>query len=161
MMKCITICQPYAELIMRGDKRVENRTWPCVLAGLRPSLDKPVEMLIHAGKSRNWLTLGPSGTRDEVYRIDVADMPFGAIQGVASLVGCYSIEAMERYADTAKYLPPQMQWLPDHPHTIGPWCWVLQDARRFSKPIPYRGAQGVFDVPAEVVAEAMQEASPR
>ncbi len=44
-MKALTICQPYAELIMRGVKRVENRTWATRYKGA---------LLIHAGKSREW-----------------------------------------------------------------------------------------------------------
>ena len=45
-MKAITICQPYAELILLGQKRVENRVW-------KPDYFGP--LLIHAGKSRTWL----------------------------------------------------------------------------------------------------------
>lgn len=36
-MKCLTVCQPYASLIMLPDdddraKRCENRTWQCIPA---------------------------------------------------------------------------------------------------------------------------------
>jgi hypothetical protein len=44
--KALTICQPYAELIARGEKVIENRTWPTSYRG---------PLLIHAGKSREWL----------------------------------------------------------------------------------------------------------
>ena len=48
-MQALTICQPYAELILRGAKLVENRTWwpPVQLIGQR--------FAIHSGKSRKWL----------------------------------------------------------------------------------------------------------
>jgi hypothetical protein len=46
-VKALTICQPYAELIARGQKRVENREWPTRYRG---------PLLIHAGKSREWLS---------------------------------------------------------------------------------------------------------
>jgi hypothetical protein len=48
-MKALTICQPYAHLIVRGEKRVENRTWPTRYTG---------PLAIHAGKSRQWLSPG-------------------------------------------------------------------------------------------------------
>lgn len=70
-MKALTICQPYAELIARGDKPIENRTWPTHYRG---------PLLIHAGKSRAWL----DGDEDRVYQIDVAAIPFG---------GDYSLDA--------------------------------------------------------------------
>ena len=41
-MKAITISQPWAHLIVRGEKRVENRTWPTEHRG---------PLAIHAGKS--------------------------------------------------------------------------------------------------------------
>ena len=47
-MKVITICQPYAELILLGEKRVENRTWPTNYRGT---------IGIHAGKSKAWHSL--------------------------------------------------------------------------------------------------------
>jgi hypothetical protein len=35
-MKVLTICQPYAELIARGDKRIENRKRDQIVAMLKP-----------------------------------------------------------------------------------------------------------------------------
>ncbi len=84
-------------------------------------------LLIHAGKSQSMLM--PE---------DVGDprLVFGAIVAVAELVDC------RRYAD----LPAAMR---AHEHAHGPWCWVLDHVQPV-EPMPYRGAQGLFDVDASV-----------
>ena len=135
-MKALTICQPYASLIVRGQKRIENRTWPTMYRGL---------LYIHAGKSRQWLS-DPSG-RDphpaDNYGIPLAQMPFGAVVAIANLVNCVTIESIlaGRYDDI-------YPWAKDHEHAEGPWCWIL-DAVSPIGPWPWRGAQGLFDIDTE------------
>ena len=155
-MKALTIAQPYAHLIVLPDeddraKRVENRKWPTNYRG---------PLLIHAGKSREWLELDEDETRDEEYDIPLADMVFGAIVGVANLVGCVELGVVEIGTRRRKIVPDWAQrhwpWLAAHPHTEGPFCWVLTECRRFAEPIPYRGAQGLFDVPKEIVREVLE-----
>lgn len=132
-MKAITICQPYAELIVRGQKRVENRSWRTHYRGW---------LAIHAGKSREWLRLGPNGVRDLNYDLHVQNLAFGAVVGVARLVDCLAIEAIDRGDHDRQY-----PWLRDHVHTEGPWCWVLSDVRRLDQRLPWKGKQGFFEVP--------------
>jgi hypothetical protein len=54
-MKCLTICQPHAWGIVHGTKRIENRRW---YTGYRGPL------LIHAGKSKDWLGLWEDDVAD-------------------------------------------------------------------------------------------------
>jgi activating signal cointegrator 1 len=146
-MKCLTICQPYAELILRGEKRVENRRWPTAHRG---------PLLIHAGKSREYLELDWYGLQDETYDIPLAEMDFGAIVGVCQVLGCVQVTpGLDAETRAALETWP---WLATHEHTEGPWCWVLERAYRFSRPIPYRGQQGLFEVPAGVAALGLSEA---
>ena len=71
-MKALTICQPYATLIVRGEKLVENREWPTRYRG---------RLLIHAGKSRQWLD-----DEDEAEFAELGDpLVFGAVVGEARL----------------------------------------------------------------------------
>lgn len=99
-MKALTICQPYAELIARGLKPIENRTWPTRYRG---------QLLIHAGKSREWMDDGDT----DVY----PDMVFGAIIAIAELIHCVRLE----------HLPPKLS---GHEHANGPWCWILAHVQR-------------------------------
>lgn len=131
-MKAITICQPYATLIARGLKRIENRTWPTMYRG---------PIYIHAGKSRQWLTDdGPNLDPRENYGIPLAQMPFGAVVAVAKLANCVKVEAIRagRYDDI-------YPWAKDHEHAEGPWCWILENVSPIG-PWPWRGAQGLYDI---------------
>lgn len=119
-MKALTVCQPYAELIARGDKVIENRTWATNYRG---------PLAIHAGKSRAWLDDDDHPKAN--YGLDIASLPFGAIVAVADLRGCVRIED----------LPLEYR---GSEHANGPWCWVLRDIRRI-EPVPCRGAQGLWD----------------
>lgn len=150
-MRAITICQPYAELILRGDKKVENRKWPTTYRG---------PLLIHAGKSQEWLELDDSGTFDESYNIPLASMQFGAILGVVQIQGCIHGPAMCRPCrDFDPWVLEAWPWLANHEHAEGPYCWILEDAYRFSTPIAFRGHLGLFDVPAGLVAVGLSEAN--
>ena len=129
-MKALTICQPYAQLIVRGGKRVENREWATRYRG---------PLAIHAGKSREWLS-----TEEEVFFSDTLLDPliFGAVIGEAILVDCLHIDRVSCGQYDAKY-----PWLRGHKHTVGTWCWILSDVRRRTDPLPWKGAQGLWDIP--------------
>lgn len=77
-MKAITICQPYADEIVRGLKVLENRTWATSYRG-------PVA--IHAGRSR-WY-LDPAA--------DVSGLTFGAVVALARLADCRRVGELPRH----------------------------------------------------------------
>lgn len=136
-MKALTICQPYAALICLPDddgrhKRIENRTWPTPYRG---------PLAIHAGKSRDWISWDAQEVRDEEYDLTLAQMEFGAVVAIAKLANCVRVGAIHegKYDDI-------YPWAKSHQHAEGPWCWILQDVRPLAKPIPYRGAQGLFEI---------------
>lgn len=143
-MKALTICQPYAHLILAGDKRVENRNWPTRYRGA---------LAIHAGKSRNMLRLRENAflpgqqIYDETYGIDLEDMTFGAVIGFGSLVDCLHIDDIEAGSHDHTY-----PWLREHEHAEGPWCWVLANVEPRAEPAYCRGSLGLWDWTPEVPA---------
>lgn len=149
-MKALTIHQPYAHLIVTPaddlpdyavPKRVENRTWETTYRG---------DMLIHAGKSLksiNHVDWPDSyGMPPRLTHGDFPEFVFGAFVGVAELVDIVRYHPDKRPDDYRPY-----KWIARHFHARGPFCWVLGSVRRFSEPVPYKGRQGLFEVPAEVV----------
>jgi len=125
-VKALTICQPYAELIARGVKKVENRKWHTSYRG---------PLLIHAGKSLSWIC-------DDLmteHELTPDNMSFGAFVAVADLVACLPINDI-RPGRCGVFYP----WLADHDHAEGPWCWVLVNVRRLPRPIGATGAQGLW-----------------
>jgi hypothetical protein len=136
-VKALTICQPYAELIARGDKPIENRTWDTNYRGW---------LLIHAGKSREWLDDGDEAA--------YPGMTFGAVVAVARMVACLHINRPEQW-------PEEWLHLRDHEHANGPWCWLLKDVRRLPSPVPYRGAQGLWAVWSDLETAVRNQIAPQ
>lgn len=150
-MLALTICEPYATLIILGKKPVENRTWPTQYRG---------PLLIHAGKSREWLSEDGDTDPRLNYGIPLSQMTFGAILGVVDMVACLTVEGarnMRHEADSTT----QEFWdaVAASEHTEGPWCFVLRNPRRFKTPVPfpYRGAQGLFDIPTSAFAIQLEQ----
>ena len=127
-MKALTICQPYAEMIASGEKRIENRTW---YTGYRGPL------AIHAGKSLGYLRLA------DMKRWP--DMVFGAIIAVGRLVACVPVNVWRDL-----HRPNHRDWK----YAEGPWCWLLRDVRRLDRPIPCSGKLRLWAL-SDGIAEQM------
>jgi hypothetical protein len=138
-MKALTIHQPYAELIARGDKRVENRTWRTHYRG---------DLAIHAARE------AASARREHMLRKPDGELvDCSAIIAVVDVVACLHIDELHQREGTlfAEFEDlHSFKWILDHEHTTGPWCWVLANVRRLKKPIPIAGTQMLWDVPAKV-----------
>jgi hypothetical protein len=161
-MKALTICQPYAELVLRPEKPVENRPWYSSYRG---------PLLIHAGKNRKWQDFYEaavrSGSMPGPKEPLPAEMVFGAIVGIVEMIDCIKLEAVgeemkyfnrhyRTWTITRKF--ENYRWLLTHPHASGPFCFIFKDPRRFVEPIPFLGKQGLFDIPDGVVREALETA---
>jgi len=137
-MRALTIQQPYAELVARGLKRVENRTWQTHYRG---------ELVIHAGASQRWLA--------EADPLDIErageDLAFGAIIAVADLVDCLSIRDLTRDQSLFKHD------LAEHEYATGPWCWVLDNVRRLQRPIIAPGRQSIWTVPPDLARKIARQ----
>lgn len=131
-MMALTVCQPYAELIARGIKTVENRTWPTRYRG---------QLAIHAGKSQQWRE------PDLEAEFKLPAMEFGAVIAVARLTDVVS------YTD----IPFEHGALVWDRFASGPWCWVLKDVVRLEAPVPERGRPRLW--PVDEVAEYLIRAA--
>ena len=72
-MKALTIKQPWATLIMQGDKRFEFRSWQTKYRG---------DLLIHAGKG-----IDKEGMK-RLQKYLPEELPYGKILGKVKLVDC-------------------------------------------------------------------------
>ena len=84
----------------------------------------------------------------------------GKIVGVVDMIDCVHVIARTRPDGQISWscevaAMRRYPWLLHHRHTSGPFCHIYANARPFAEPIPYRGAQGFFEVPDHVVAEAL------
>lgn len=136
-LKGITISEPWASKIASGEKWIENRTW---FTGYRGWL------AIHAGRGQQYLT-----------REQLQHYPAGHIIAVARLTGCVTFTESDRRKiieerNVEKIKGAGRTWLnlAQHEFAEGPQCWILEDVRKLTETIPFKGMQGLWDVPEEV-----------
>lgn len=135
-MKVLTIQQPWAHLIVTGAKRIENRSWNCPHRG---------PLLIHAGKSKR--QLGPENLAEieDFYDLslpDKSEYPLGVIVGVVEMTDCLPLVSAARLSLD---------------FTEGPFCFVLDKAKQFKKPIPATGLLGIWTATDELIAEVKKQ----
>lgn len=117
-MKCLSVRQPWAWLLVNGYKDCENRTWTTRHRG---------PLLIHAGKAFDdagyaWVAY----TFPEIKLPEMGSFSLGCIVGRVIVLG-------------------MVCWY-ESPWFEGPWCWLVNEAVSFTQPTPYRGALKLFDV---------------
>lgn len=140
-MKCLTVCEPYAFGITLGVKPVENRTWFMKHRGL---------LAIHAGKSRSWLGTLSAAEAVEMhqaatahgYASVAAGLRFGELAGIVNVVDCI------RWTEAQRRYPHKLHWIGEE------WCICLELVCRFPRGVPYRGAQGLYNVPDRIIDAA-------
>ncbi len=80
------------------------------------------------------------------------------IVGLARVVGC--IRKSGPHADDIEivsgvagvHVDVDSEWF------FGPFGWILQDVVALAKPVPCRGAQGLWQPPADVAARVLEQA---
>lgn len=141
-MKCISLWQPWATLLVYGHKLHETRSWPTQVRGI---------VAIHAAKHKDpegrVLTLEHPFC-DALNGAEFDDLPFGCLLGTVRLVDCIRTEAV--YPET---LPSGWAGMPPDyffgNFEAGRWAWKCDCPLQLAEPIPYRGEQGFFEVPDE------------
>lgn len=147
-MKCISLWQPWASLIfgeIKPDlfKRWETRSWSTSYRG---------PLLIHAAQKHfserdAKVLFRDMGIGD--YFHNWRGMPYGAILGKVELVDCISTNTNGFYRSI--YSSDQLRlgnYGPDR------FAWKLENPVLFKTPIPYKGQQGLFNVPDELIERA-------
>jgi hypothetical protein len=136
LLKCLSIQQPFTELIMLGRKRVENRGWTWMKE--RNWRDEGSVLLgIHASRK---MACVAAEDLDEWFPGwndgDGIQLPFGSVVGVVELL------SICRPAD----LPVALRGHEFVNRHSDNWCWVLTNPQRLVKPFPATGNARLFNV---------------
>ena len=140
-MKALTLYDPWATLVVLGEKRFETRSWSTSYRGL---------LAIHVSKNRP----------REAKRFDDIE-PFrsalghnyhnlgyrhpGCIIGTVEVVGCWP---------TWPYPSPvSRKEVTFGDWRIGRFAWKLANPQRLKAPIPCKGSMGIWTVPPLVQAQ--------
>ncbi len=143
-MRGFTLWEPWASLMAFGYKKNETRSWRTHYRG---------PLVIHASKNTRHargigallnaagLTLVP----DDFPSTESA-FPFGKVVAVVNLIDCIPTEAAE-----ARGLTQMERACGDY--SPGRFAWLTSGLRRIENPIPWKGSQGFWKVPPELVSQ--------
>jgi ASCH domain. len=124
-MKVLTIKQPWATLIMQGDKRFEFRSWQTKYRG---------DLLIHAGKGID------KEAMKRLAKYIPKDMPSGKILGKVTLVDCI------KYDDDFKgKCLKENKDVYSKSTFIEKFAWQLENVEVFDEPIEAKGKLSLWE----------------
>ncbi len=142
-MKAISLWQPWASLIAIGAKPFETRDWapPWSLVGQRIAIHaakRPLKPIVRDMDPAVRDAIVAALTRGG-YRLPFGDppvLPLGAVVCTAVIVGARKVDEDFQAPDLFGN------------YSLGRWIWRIKHVRRLDVPMPFRGAQGFFEVPA-------------
>lgn len=139
LIKCLSLHQPFAELMARTLKCYETRSWGANYVG---------PLAIHAAKKKyDTLDFGSRLAQQlEEDGVRPDDMEYGGIVAVGTLVKVYDCDRLLRKTLTAREETYGT-------FSDGRFAWKVSDIQR-RQFIPYRGMQGLFNVPRSLLERA-------
>lgn len=125
-MKCLSLAQPFAHLVVTGRKKIELRTWNTRFRG---------KFLVHAAKKER---------AADSERLGVRGKPRGCIVGSAELRDVKKYETAAALRRDGRF-----HLSADRPKGAV-YGFVLRRPEAFSTPVPYKGRLMFFDVPDDL-----------
>ena len=128
---CLSIKQPWLNLILDGKKDIEIRTW-------KRNIKLPMTIFLHAA-------LQPDKNACKRFNMKIPKSDLGAILGSAILTG------FKEYHIIGEFETDQ-----NRHHNLPEWYdgkqigFILKQATRADNPLPWKGQLGFFKVPIEI-----------
>ena len=129
-MKCLSLKQPYAELVADGRKTIETRRWNTNFRG---------KFFIHSSKTIDSISAA-------LLNIDCSKLIKGAVIGFAFLY------------DVKKYISEE-DFLADKEHHFSrkfskpKYGFLLKNGKKLNRPISMPGQLGFFDISARILTD--------
>lgn len=127
------VWQPWASLLVKGLKDVENREWhnaPGLQSQMRSLIGRGDRLIIHASKTVQRTALGVARRAG----LETDNLPLGA------LIGTVTPHSLSDWSPSPWYAPGQM-------------AISVRGAVEFTTPIPFVGRQGLIPVKDEVLEQ--------
>ena len=139
-MRALSLWQPWASLWCSQRKVHETRSWRCSYRGwLLVHATKHFEKDFAVGDPLRVILDNEFGTQWAL------DLPTGVLIGMVNVVDCLPTEML--FGDGA--VSDDDRVCGDF--SAGRFAWKRDEFRLFDQPIPYRGAQGIFNVPDNLI----------
>ena len=168
-MKAISLWQPWATLMATGAKRFETRGWGTNYRGAiaihaaQRQLDHETFELCVFEPFRS--ALEKAGHIEFTGTTSVVGLPFGRIVAVGELQGVYMmhrnhlvmIKTDGRPDFSMKYEFPREPEITFGDWADGRYAWRIINVKQLPKPIPCRGFQKLWELPAEIKCEIIEQ----
>lgn len=135
---CLSLWQPWAQLVCIGQKDNETRSWKTKYRG---------KVMIHAGLSR----AGDFALKIPTFQLALKDQEliYGAIIGTAEIVSIHhTIDVVTEISEKERAFGD---------YSENRFAWKLRNASLFLKPIPCKGGQLLFDVRRKLNSDGLNK----
>ncbi len=126
-MKCLSVSQPFADLIIHGKKIIELRRWNTSFRG---------EFLIHSPKKIR---------AEDCKRLGIN--PKNLVKG--AIIGKAEIYDVKKYNSKSEIIKDSKKHLASKSFQNNKYGFLIKNAKAFRVPIPAKGKLGFFDVKLE------------
>ena len=137
--RAISLLQPWATLLVSGQKKIETRSWKTLYRG---------PIAIHASKE---FSTGAKLLCDmEPFRSALLaagfespeQLPMGKVLGTTKIVACFS---------TGSYQPvPHSNEACFGDYSLNRFCWITEESRKILTPYGCRGSLGIWKLPEPI-----------
>jgi len=131
-MKTLSIQQPYASLVINGDKEYETRSWSTNYRG---------PLAIHAGKKMTReMKQACAEFMDEYPEVgNLMDGPLGCVLGIVELINVIDCSSEAAYWSLSAKETAMGFFGP------GRYAWKMLVVEKFDAPVPAIGSLGLFE----------------
>lgn len=140
-MRALSLHQPWAQAVVLDEKSIETRSWQTSYRG---------PLAIHATKSMRHAQASDDQLERPSLVAEFTPIPLGALVGSVYLYDCLPVEEVRDDLSGTEF-----RW---GDYSDGRFAWLLHRARVLPRPIPCRGALGLWRLSDELSARVEREA---
>ena len=157
-MKALTLTQPWATLVAIGAKTIETRSWRTSHRGLiaiHAAVGFPAACRALCGRPPFADVLAAAGYHSRVAQLTAE---CGKVLAVVDLKGCWETFPSSLNPEAWRTVfggAPHEEAFGDY--SSGRWGWRMEGLQRMAEPVPVRGFQQLWSLPADVEAAVMAQ----
>ncbi len=121
-MKCLSVCQPFAELIIQGKKTIELRKWNTKFRG---------EFLVHAAKN--------------ILIEDCKRMKISSSITTGAIIGKVKLTDVKKYESDKELKSDKKKHYSTSDITKNKYGFILENPKKLRVPIPYSGKLNFYE----------------
>lgn len=143
-MRALSLWRPWPWAFFHAGKRIENRSWRPPASILGEWVAMHASLTFDHGAAKRM--------RDGAFGNDAAIVPFIPRNHATGIVGAFRVSGAFMLDQVGAYAAQEIHDAARSRFAFGPWCWLTPDVIELPEPIPCKGKQGLWTVPAGIEA---------